>query len=64
MIQSGLYVAGSDAEVDEAVRVWPRLDAFLAEDAPGGVGQSFSRLAEILDPKPPVGAVMPLTAGA
>ena len=64
MIQSGLYVAGSDAEVDEAVRVWPRLDAFLAENAPGGVGQSFSRLAEILDPKPPVGAVMPLTAGA
>lgn len=48
MIQSGLYVPGSDAEVDAAVRVWPALDAFLAEPAPGGVEASFDRLSGIL----------------
>jgi flagellum-specific ATP synthase len=48
MIQAGLYSPGSDPLVDAAVRVWPALDAFLAEEAPGGVAESFSRLGEIL----------------
>ncbi len=48
MIRAGLYVAGSDPAVDAAIRVWPRLDAFLAEDAPGGVAASFRRLAACL----------------
>ncbi len=51
MIQSGLYVAGTDAEVDEAVRLWPALDAFLAEEAPGGARESFARLSAILSAK-------------
>ncbi len=49
MIQAGLYAKGSDAVVDQAIKVWPALDAFLAEDAPhDGVAGSFRRLAEAL----------------
>jgi flagellum-specific ATP synthase len=47
MIQAGLYAKGSDPVVDQAIRVWPALDAFLAEDAPAdGLSGSFRRLAE------------------
>lgn len=52
MIQAGLYAKGSDALLDEAIRLWPALDAFLAEDAPEGVAASFDRLAAILAPRP------------
>lgn len=48
MIQAGLYAPGSDPQVDAALRVWPALDAFLAEDEPGTVSESFARLAECL----------------
>ena len=45
MIQAGLYAKGSDALIDAAVKVWPALDAFLAEDAPNdGISGSFRRL--------------------
>ncbi|MGY6634271.1 MAG: FliI/YscN family ATPase [Alkalilacustris sp.] len=53
MLQAGLYSAGSDPVVDAAVRVWPALDAFLAEPAPeGGPTASFARLAECLGEAP------------
>lgn len=48
MIQAGLYVAGSDPVVDAAIRVWPALDAFLAEDEPADITASFRRLAACL----------------
>lgn len=48
MIQAGLYAKGSDPQVDAAIRVWPALDAFLAEDAPDGIVGSFRRLAACL----------------
>ena len=49
MIQAGLYAKGSDATIDAAMRIWPALDAFLAEDAPSdGVEGSFRRLATVL----------------
>ena len=48
MIQTGLYAPGSDAGIDEAIRLWPRLDAFITERAPDGVAASFARLAELL----------------
>ena len=50
MIQAGLYAPGSDPQVDAALRVWPALDAYLAEDEPGNVADSFARLAECLAP--------------
>jgi flagellum-specific ATP synthase len=49
MVQAGLYAKGSDPVVDQAIRIWPALDAFLAEDAPtDGITGSFRRLAECL----------------
>jgi len=48
MIQAGLYVSGSDPLVDRAIRLWPMLDAFLAENSPDGVAASFQRLAACL----------------
>ncbi len=51
MIQAGLYVPGSDHLIDRSVRLWPALDAFLAEDAPaGGPEASFARLRACLGP--------------
>jgi len=45
MIQAGLYAKGSDPQVDAAIRIWPALDAFLAEDATqDGIQGSFRRL--------------------
>jgi flagellum-specific ATP synthase len=45
MIQAGLYASGSDPVIDRAIRLWPGLDAFLAEAAPqGGPHASFERL--------------------
>lgn len=48
MIQTGLYAPGSDPAIDEAIRLWPRLDAFLAERSPD-VATSFAGLAGVLD---------------
>lgn len=49
MIQAGLYAKGSDPTIDAAIRIWPALDAFLAEDAPAdGIEGSFRRLATVL----------------
>ena len=45
MIQAGLYSTGSDPLIDRAIRLWPALDAFLAESAPEeGIEASFDRL--------------------
>jgi len=50
MVQAGLYTKGSDATIDAAIKIWPALDAFLAEDAPSdGVSGSFRRLATVLE---------------
>lgn len=48
MIQAGLYAAGSDPLIDEAISVWPELDAFLAEDESGDTAASFVRLSRCL----------------
>ena len=49
MIQAGLYVKGSDPLVDAAVKIWPALDAFLAEASPAtGISGSFERLGQSL----------------
>ena len=49
MIQAGLYQKGSDPQVDTAIKLWPALDAFLAESSPEtGVAGSFERLSQTL----------------
>lgn len=47
MVQSGLYVAGSDALTDRAIKLYPALDAFIAEPA-DSVDAAFARLAMLL----------------
>ena len=50
MIQAGLYAKGSDPLIDQAIKVWPALDGFLAEDAPAnGIAGSFARLQAALN---------------
>ncbi|TGD41944.1 FliI/YscN family ATPase [Pseudotabrizicola sediminis] len=49
MVQAGLYQKGSDPLVDQAIRLWPALDQFIAEDAPDdGIDGSFARLTDCL----------------
>ncbi|MDJ0825611.1 MAG: flagellum-specific ATP synthase FliI, partial [Rhodobacter sp.] len=50
MIQAGLYAAGTDPDIDAAIRVFPALDAMISENAPEGIADSFERLANCLDP--------------
>lgn len=48
MVRAGLYAEGSDPELDQALRVWQELDAFLAETETVSIRNSFDRLALIL----------------
>ena len=48
MIRAGLYSAGSDPLLDQAIKVWPELDAFLAETEGQDTQNSFNRLRLIL----------------
>ncbi|MCZ4352906.1 FliI/YscN family ATPase [Roseovarius aestuarii] len=48
MIRAGLYAEGSDPELDQAIRAWPELDAFLAETESVSSQRSFDRLSLIL----------------
>lgn len=67
MIQAGLYTKGSDPQIDMAVKVWPALDGFLAEDAPeDGIAGSFRRLRTALGRRQTVqtGSSMPASMPA
>lgn len=48
MLRSGLYEAGSDADLDRAVALRPRLEQFLSGRARGGVAGSFAALSAVL----------------
>lgn len=50
LIRLGAYRAGSSPEVDEAIRLFPMLDAFLAQgkEESTSIGDGYLRLAEIL----------------
>jgi flagellum-specific ATP synthase len=54
LIRLGAYRAGSSAEVDEAIRLFPQLDAFLAQgkEESTSIGDGYSRLADILSNPP------------
>ncbi|WP_142663133.1 FliI/YscN family ATPase [Paracoccus laeviglucosivorans] len=47
MIRAGLYAAGSDPKLDEAVRIYPALDAFFTRKSTGA-RQGFQLLTEAL----------------
>ncbi|RMD93225.1 MAG: flagellum-specific ATP synthase FliI, partial [Alphaproteobacteria bacterium] len=44
MIRAGLYAAGSDPQIDAAIRCWPALDAFVSEHESGSISDSFAAL--------------------
>lgn len=48
MVKAGLYAEGSDPDLDEALRAWPELDAFIAETETVSAENSFQRLGLIL----------------
>lgn len=48
MIKAGLYSEGADATLDQAVRLWPELDAFVSRLEPGTTRDSYNRLELIL----------------
>lgn len=48
MIKAGLYSEGTDAELDQALKIWPELDAFIAEKETVSIQNSFDRLSIIL----------------
>ncbi|MEX0303243.1 MAG: FliI/YscN family ATPase [Leisingera sp.] len=48
MIRAGLYAEGNDAVLDQAVRLWPELDAFFGREDPEGITSSFNRLLLLL----------------
>jgi flagellum-specific ATP synthase len=48
MVKAGLYTDGSDPELDQALRVWPELDAFIGEKEKASIQNSFNRLSLIL----------------
>lgn len=47
MIRAGLYAPGADPRLDEAVKLWPRLDEFVARRT-RDCADSFAQLAEAL----------------
>jgi len=49
MVQAGLYAQGSDPLTDRAIKLWPRLDAFMAGRDAADPGESFGRLRRILE---------------
>jgi len=54
MIQTGLYVEGSDTEIDNAITVWPQLDDFFSRHAIETPQDSFLQLMEIIGSKKPI----------
>jgi flagellum-specific ATP synthase len=51
LVRLGAYRAGTDPAVDEALRIAPRIEAFLAQrkDEPAiGVGEAFAHLAAVI----------------
>ncbi|TMM52512.1 FliI/YscN family ATPase [Sulfitobacter sabulilitoris] len=48
MIRAGLYASGSDPEVDQAIALWPELDAYLARMETQNIDNSFNQLDLIL----------------
>jgi flagellum-specific ATP synthase len=48
MIRAGLYAQGSDPEVDQAIAIWPELDAFFARVETLDCTHSFQQLELLL----------------
>jgi flagellum-specific ATP synthase len=49
MVRAGLHHPGADDDLDTAIRLFPRLDAFCSERNAGERRAAFERIAEIFD---------------
>lgn len=49
MVQAGLYAQGSDPLTDRAIKLFPKLDAFLGGSGAKTAAESFARLKKALD---------------
>lgn len=49
LIQAGLYVSGTDVELDEAIKIYPALDAFIGTIHDADINRDFGALAQILN---------------
>ncbi|MCB1396330.1 MAG: FliI/YscN family ATPase [Rhodobacteraceae bacterium] len=49
MVQAGLYAQGSDPLTDRAIKLWTKLDGFLAGTGAKDPRESFARLKKVLD---------------
>ena len=52
LVRIGAYSKGADPEVDEAVRAWPQIEAFLAQEVfdRSDPDDAFAQLEALLDP--------------
>ena len=48
MINAGLYTQGSDPDIDQAISLWPDLDAFASRAQDAGIDAAFNALDVIL----------------
>ena len=48
MVRAGLYTDGTDPELDQALRIWPELDGFIADAEQANIQNSFNKLNLIL----------------
>jgi flagellum-specific ATP synthase len=48
LVRAGLYRAGEDPVLDQAIRVYPELDGFLSEDSNTGPQGAFQKLELLL----------------
>lgn len=49
MIMAGLYAAGTDAEIDRAIAIWPKLDAFFGSSDAATAADAFNTLQTCLE---------------
>jgi flagellum-specific ATP synthase len=63
LVRIGAYAKGADAEVDEAVRIWPQLEAFLSQGVTEQTSpaDAFAKLEALLAPLPPARPAVPPT---
>src|SRR5262249_6898505 len=56
LVRIGAYARGADPEVDEAVRIWPQIEAFLSQEVAErcAPADAFAKLDAILRPPAPV----------
>lgn len=63
MIRAGLYAQGSDPELDQAISIWPELDAFMGQSTVQNCSQSFQQLNLILRRSKVTGKPLPNRGG-